>query len=106
MQRLTPQAGRRAMTCLQNRSGKKEICEPNVDARCVESAVHLAKPRDDAEPICREIAARCAPASRDALVGDCQRAVASLKDCGTSSTVLACLQEKCSLRSCLEEAAP
>jgi hypothetical protein len=102
---ITPVA-RRALACLQAKSGTQALCGARrVVAQCASRALAQAPVRTDTAELCREIVAQCAP--RDAVSGtkptvsDCQRYL-SAQRCWHLGEGSHCLAGTCSVGECLQ----
>ena len=100
-QGLRAPLARRALTCLQAKSGTPAICPHGIVGKCVESVTTAAPVRDDARKACEARSTACAAKGTPLDVGACGRVLSSLDDCGTLGLVASCLDTRCSVEDCL-----
>jgi len=103
---LAPAVARRAMTCLQNKSGTRALCGARrVVAQCAQQAIAPVAIKPETAEVCRQVVSQCAdghglPGPRP-TVTTCQRYLSSLR-CWHLGEGSHCLVGACSVGECLQ----
>jgi len=98
---LAPPLGRRVLSCLQAKGGKRPICDKDVTVTCVDAVTAAATVRPDARTACEAMSAACASKGTGIDDAACGRVLSSLHDCDVLSWVAYCIESRCSVHDCL-----
>ncbi len=101
---LVPRVAERAAKCLSAKSGKQDVCSPNVAAACVIQAMNdvCLDPSPKIDASCKRVMSKCASfdhQQRHVNLNACKAAMSSIVPARHAKFVT-CMQEGCDLAAC------
>ena len=104
---LRPSAARRAVACLEGRSGTMAICGYRTVEDCFLAGVSASTSTRQSGELCRDVMARCGSSRwRGDELNDttCRRAIGAVRE-SDAKQLAACMTEGCSIKRCIYDLA-